>query len=196
MTTKHDSIDRPSQACIDCWEALVASGRTGRAPASSVLAHVKACPSCRSAAARAEALGASLSALATRIESAAASQAWDPADHPPPDVMIRLARWEAWHRASRRAAVASVGIAACVAIVLGVWVSMDSRVPSSDAGPQGVNTGSMVADRPSESTVNQIPLDSAVASAIPVGGWIDLPPSGTSADSSLWWVVLSYGGQQ
>ncbi len=192
MTTDRESAGK-HQDCSACWDALVSSGRTGGSVDAVSTGHLDTCPSCRDSAARAERLGVALETLADQIDAEARSQAPNLADDRTVDLLIRLARYEAWHRWARRGCAAGVGIAASLALIWSVMWAFGVGSDRPAIGPPGMSQPGLAADG-AHSPGRKDPLDSAVASAIPVHGWVDLPSKAASADSSVWWVVLSYGG--
>ena len=131
--------------------------------------------------------------LADHIEAEARPRASSLGDDRTVDLLIRLARYEAWHRWARRVCAAGVGIAACLALVWSVVSAFGIGSDRPAIGPPSMSQPKLAADRVRPAG-REDPLDSAVASAIPVHGWVDLPSKGASADSSVWWVVLNYGG--
>jgi hypothetical protein len=133
-------------------------------------------------------------ALAAENDLEASGQAPSLKDKRSADLMIRLARVEAWSRWARRACAASIGIAAGVALVLAGLMSVDTEHAPKASNGQMANAQSPSEKSRSESMDRGDQLDSAVASAIPVVGWIHMPPKEASADSRMWWVVLKYGG--
>ena len=190
MSTDFDTAE-PHPECVACWEALISSARTGEALDSSTAEHVEACPACREASGRIEGLGLALSGLADQIERESKDRSLSPANPETMMLFVRLARYETWHRRARRLCAASVGIAASLALLFVVLFGV-SAGPAAD----GTSGGAVAVDGKAGPPTGDVSLDSAVASAIPVHGWVDLPPQGASADSSVWWVVLNYGGRR
>jgi hypothetical protein len=185
----------------ETWEAIVTASRTGQAIESSTSAHIERCVECRDAVDRANRLGAAMAALADQIETRAARPESTLASEGTAQLLMRLARYEAWHRAARRACAASAGLAACLAIVWMLVSGVETGAGSRNQGPSIVNRATPTVDdrsmaaAESDAKARTDPFSSAVASAIPVHGWVDLPARGTSPDSTVWWVVLSYGGR-
>jgi len=192
MSTDFDTTAR-HPACVACWEALISSARTGEAPNASTAEHLETCPSCREASGGIERLGLALSGLAGRIERESKDRSLSPSSPEAMMLFVRLARYETWHRRARRLCAASVGIAASLALLFVVLFGVSTGATAD--GPGG-RTQAVAVDGRLGAETQDLPLDSAVASTIPVHGWVDLPPQGTSADSSVWWVVLNYGGHR
>lgn len=201
MTSDRESIQKP-QDCSACWEALVTAARDGEPMPPSAAEHLDVCPACRSSAASVQRLGGAMSRLADRIDAEASSRHTGLPGRDRIDLLIRLARYEAWNRRARRACAASVGIAACVAILVSMFAGTDAERlrPGGDLQMAAVQPA---ADRASAGSAGATTTDemddligATMASALTVHGWADRPSKPTAADSSVWWVVLNYGGRQ
>lgn len=200
MTGEHNrargGVGASCPRMAQCWEAVVAAGRTGLAIDPSLAEHIEQCPACRQASVRARPLGETLGALANRIAAEAAGPRLSLRGDETAALLIRLARYESWRRSARRACAASVGVAAGLALFWAVLTAAPAGTGPKEMEPSLVDRAGPLVDDDHEARVRENPLSPAVASAIPVHGWVGLPSRSTSADSSLWWVVLSYGGHR
>jgi len=113
------------------------------------------------------------------------------------DVIQKMLRYDAMMGWAKRGCAAGIAAAACLALF---WSS--AATPSSERLASAPTDQLCLATRsaaipPEVHRVTILDAQGSPAEAtIPVQGWITLPPKEVSADSSLWWVVLSYGGQQ
>ncbi len=200
---------RPSEHdCVGRFNDLVEQGKTSASADGAPTESPGACPGCGDAAGPALLLGRSLEELKGEIDQASRSEAPLITDDESARMLVRLAKLEAWHRLSRRACAASVGLAACLSLIIGLWLGFEPpRADQEDAGRLAPAQLAQRDDRqvepdepPSPSTPTTSELDAPgtldgreLAFALPLSGWIDLPPEDASADLSVWWLVLNYG---
>ncbi len=190
MTDKRrDHHDR--SACQACWDEMLAAADAG-ALSDSARSHLDSCETCQAASRRVLRLAESIG----RLKDQAATVADDVKlqGERAAELLIRLARYEAYRKLARRAFSASVGLAACLAIAVGlVWSRHEPKKPTQPTGVQVADATSGRSQAPSVDGRAAGSLESSMATAMPVHEWIELPPKGTSADSSLWWLVLRNG---
>ncbi|MBN1344189.1 MAG: hypothetical protein JXQ73_16000 [Phycisphaerae bacterium] len=192
---KDRESERDRKGCAACWDALIAGTDGDGSQIAAARDHLAACSACQAESDEARHLGTVMASLADRIEAEASERSGEMHSPTTVDLLVRLARYEALHRRARRAFAASVGVAASVALVVGLlWAAGETR-EAHQGVPGVIPGGSALADNSIGAFDEAGPYDSEVASAIPVHGWIDLPSSEVSADSSVWWVVLNYGGR-
>lgn len=200
MTTDPNKKDtRKGGSCrreAESWEAVATAARTGEPIDESTAGHIEQCASCRGVADQAKRLDPLMSALSDQIRADASRPESSLRGERTAELLVRLVTYEEWRRTARRACAASVGIAASLVLLYAVTVGFADREDLSSRRPSLVNPAASLVDDVDKARMREDPLNSAVASAIPVHGWVDLPSRGTSADSSMWWVVLSYGGSR
>jgi anti-sigma factor RsiW len=195
MMTNDRLSKNQGDGCSACWDALIAGpGESGSRPVA-VDAHLAECPACRARLVEAERLAGAMSALADRIDADASAQSGQMQTEATVSLLLRLARYEALHKRARRAFAASVGVAASVTLVVGLLLATGEGQEAHQPTPGLIPEGSALVDSSVGASDQGNPYDTGASSAIPVQGWIDLPSSEISADSTIWWVVLNYGGR-
>jgi hypothetical protein len=193
MKSRDDKQNGPER-CAACWEDIVSAARRNSPIPPGVDGHANQCPSCRDAAVDAGRLGEAIRGLSDRLDVEARQAASALSDSHAAELLVRFARYETWQAWSRRACAAGVAAAAGLAIIWSVLLGSGSGSPGRSVAWQNPDQGLALADRQRELLRETNLKDSPAGAAIPVEGWIDLPPSEGSADSSVWWVVLNYGG--
>jgi hypothetical protein len=139
-------------------------------------------------------LGSMMTSLSTRLDDEVGRCAPLLSGGRSAEQLLRLARYRALIRWGRMACAGSLSVAACLAIVLGtLFITGPSKASRGGGGPQAqlaLAGGHVSATRDADLK------ESPAVAAIPVHGWIEFPSKDVSPDSSIWWVVLTYGGPQ
>lgn len=197
--------ERTEHDCVGRFNALIDQGKTGRTTSDQTAEPSGACPGCGEQIEPAIRLGRALSELADEIDRIASDTPALITDDESARMLVRLAKLEAWHRLSRRACAASVALAACLTVIIGASLGFD--LPDADQDKGARPTQPQMAAQPDEApsqpdkpghasedrATTQGLGGQELAFALPLSGWIDLPPENASADLSVWWLVLNYG---
>jgi len=195
MRTDPKALDHPED-CAACWDDVMTAGGGHDALLSATSSHLERCPMCRESAHAATRLAEAMRALSVRLDDEVGQARSLLAGQPTAAMLVRLARYELWNRWARRACAAAILLAVGLAILVGT-LPRSTRAPGGKPGEAlALGPKKPLAEPRGPVTFGTDLKGSPAVAAIPVEGWIDLPPTEASADASVWWVVLHYGGHR